>query len=139
MIDTYGMDDINTQAIRELTTEVTGVKQKIKKESDRIDSLTADMCITKIQDVTLPAGSTIVLSAGQVSNFRSVTVTPIDNFIPVAATIGLIRKGSVWITEVIPVICFINSESKISYALRNVTETEVEIDQLKFAITYKHS
>lgn len=31
MLDTYGMDDINTQAIRELTTEVDALKRKANK------------------------------------------------------------------------------------------------------------
>lgn len=87
MLDTYGMDDINTQAIRELTTEVEGVKQKLNKTMKTVKQIETEL-LDKVEIETVTVEVTGTVQPGAVAVF-----TPTLSKLPKSAIFRYCASG----------------------------------------------
>ena len=133
MINTYGMDDINTQAIRELTTEVerAKLKQASDKKSidDKISAIETELGALHPNfkyKQCYATGLNYVIAGGAVIR-QSISVTPSTGYMLKSASLRY--AGQRCTPSIAPVVCFYSFPSDdstvIYFGLINTGGTSV--------------
>lgn len=134
MLDTYGMDDINTQAIRELTTEVDGVKQKLTKEVNNINT-EIDALKPKLKVVSKIVEITGTIAVNSMKTFN-VPLSPDEGYKIDFTIINRVADAN-GTAPIIPVFNTYLSSATIPNAyigLYNPTDTAIAITQMTMSV-----
>lgn len=139
MLDTYGMDDINTQAIRELTTEVDRVKQKVATNTKDMQTLSGKVSAIE-DDIIITSGvrtldSTIEITANNLTGWHSVSTDSIpEGYSIISIDVDTFRDGESNLLKVIPIA---KNLSNGQIFIMNVGNSTTTVKSWRYTITYK--
>ena len=143
MLQTFDQNDMNTQAIRELTTEVSNLKQKHKKDVESIQTSINEVASKEVKFIDVPlslvSGSTVSAGAVVYAQKAIPTIEALNNKTVIGYDmLYALTDGGYVSTSIIKLNAYvISATNTLRVYIYNYTAEDVVINSVLMRIFYK--